>query len=124
MLDLPCHRYRAHQYVDRLMCHGLGLRLLHGNSILLSSHNKPVTSASRSVDTTTPVADATKVVAPVRSSPPKKGPKSSKPSNPTQQYSSVHELELQKMYVLITSKTASVITHSSIRYTMCTESSP
>ena len=59
----------------------------------ISLNNSPVSSASRAVGTTTRVADATKAVAPVRSSPPKKGPKSSKPSSSKQQDLPVHESE-------------------------------
>ena len=47
--------------------------------------NRPVPSVSRSVGTTTRVADVKKTAAPARSSPAKKGEKSSKPSSPKQQ---------------------------------------
>ena len=53
--------------------------------------SRPVPSVSRSVDTTTRVADVKKTVALAKSSPPKKDPKSSKPSSPQQQVSPVHE---------------------------------
>ena len=53
----------------------------------------PFPSVSRSVGTTTRVADATKAVVPVRVSSPKKGPKPSKPSSPKQQDSPVRESE-------------------------------
>ena len=43
---------------------------------------RPVPSVSRSVGTTTRVADVKKTVAPAKSSSPKKDPKSSKPSSP------------------------------------------
>ena len=43
---------------------------------------RPVPSVSRSVSTTTRVADVKKTVAPAKSSFPKKDPKSSKPSSP------------------------------------------
>ena len=43
---------------------------------------RPVPSVSRSVCTITRVADVKKTVAPAKSSPPKKDPKSSKPSSP------------------------------------------
>ena len=43
---------------------------------------RPVPSVSQSVDTTTRVADVKKTVAPVKSSSPKKDPKSRKPSSP------------------------------------------
>ena len=43
---------------------------------------RPVSSVSRSVDTTTRVADVKNTVAPARSSSPKKDPKSSKLSSP------------------------------------------
>ena len=43
--------------------------------------SRPVPSISRSVGTTTRVADVKKTVAPAKSSPPKKDPKSSKPSS-------------------------------------------
>ena len=51
----------------------------------------PVPSVSRSVGTTTRVADVKKTVAPAKSSPPKKGEQSSKPASPKQQVQPVHE---------------------------------
>ena len=53
--------------------------------------NRPVPSVSRSVGTTTRVADVKKTAAPARSSPAKKGEKSSKPSSPKQQSAPVPE---------------------------------
>ena len=50
---------------------------------------RPVPSVSRSVGTTTRVADVKKTVVPAKSSSPKKDPKSSKPSSP--KISPVHE---------------------------------
>ena len=92
MLEPPRLRSIAHQYVHRLMCHGLEISLLLGNSVLLllllAGHFHP---SSRSVVTTTRVADVKKTVAPTKSSPPKKDQKSSKPSSPQQQVSPVHE---------------------------------
>ena len=46
--------------------------------------NRPLPSDSRSAGTVTRVADVKKTVASVKSSPPKKSPKSSKPSSPRQ----------------------------------------
>ena len=51
--------------------------------------SRPVPSISRSVRTTTRVADVKKTMAPAKSSPPKKDPKSSKPSSP--KVSPVHD---------------------------------
>ena len=53
--------------------------------------SRPVPSVKRSVGTTTRVADVNKTVAPTKSSPPKKDPKSSKPFSPQPQISPVHE---------------------------------
>ena len=48
----------------------------------VSVTNRPVTSVTRSVCTTTRVTDLKKTAAPARLSPPKKGGKSTKPSSP------------------------------------------
>ena len=53
--------------------------------------SRPLPSVSQSVGTTTRVADVKKNVAPVKSSPPKKGPKSNKPTSQKQPDSPVHE---------------------------------
>ena len=53
--------------------------------------SRPVLSVSRSLGTTTRVADVKKPVAPVKSSPPKKSDKSNKPSSPKPQVEPVHE---------------------------------
>ena len=60
-----------------------------GAQPVTSVTSTPVPSISRSVGTTTRVADVKKTVAPTKSSPPKKDPKSSKPSSP--KVSPVHE---------------------------------
>ena len=52
--------------------------------------SRPLPSISRSVDTTTHVANI-KTVAPIKSSPPKKNPQSNKPFYPKQQDSPVHD---------------------------------
>ena len=54
-------------------------------------NSRSVPSVSRSVGTTTRVADVKKTVAPAKSSPPKKGDKTNKPSSPKQQVEPVHE---------------------------------
>ena len=61
--------------------------------------NRPVPSVSRSVGTTTRVADAQKPVAPARSSPPKKDKTSNKPSSP--KVSPVHESESDSAYFTV-----------------------
>ena len=53
--------------------------------------SRPVLSISRSVGTTTRVADVKKTMAPAKSSPPKKCVKSNKPSSPKQQVEPVHK---------------------------------
>ena len=54
-------------------------------------NSRSVPSVSRSVGTTTRVADVKRVVVPAKSSPPKKGEKTNKPSSPKQQVKPVHE---------------------------------
>ena len=54
-------------------------------------NSRSVPSVSRSVGTTTRVADVKRAVAPAKSSPPKKGEKTNKPSSPKQQVEPVHE---------------------------------
>ena len=61
--------------------------------------SRPVPSVSRSVGTTTRVADAQKPVAPARSSPPKKDKTSNKPSSP--KVSPVHESESDSAYFTV-----------------------
>ena len=56
-----------------------------------SVNSRSVPSVSRSVGTTTRVADVKKTVAPAKSSPPKKGEKTNNPSSPKQQVKPVHE---------------------------------
>ena len=56
-----------------------------------SSTSRPVPSVSRSDGTFTHVADATKTVAPIKSSPSKTDEKFSKPSSPKQQIAPVHK---------------------------------
>ena len=92
MLERSGSRPKPHQSVLRQMCPGLGLSLLHGGKRPAASvTNRPVPSVSRSVGTTTRVADVKKTAAPARSSPAKKGEKSSKPSSPKQQSAPVPE---------------------------------
>ena len=57
----------------------------------ISVTSRPIPSVPRYVGITTPVAHVKKTVIPTKSSPTKKGEKSSKPSSPTQQVSPVHE---------------------------------
>ena len=59
-------RSRMHRSAHRLMCHGLGLSLLQGSTAPVNSRSVP--SVSRSVGTTTRVADVKKTVAPAKSS--------------------------------------------------------
>ena len=54
-------------------------------------NSRSVPSVSRSVGTTTQVADVKKTVAPAKSSPPKRGEKTNKPSSPKKQFEPVHE---------------------------------
>ena len=64
-----------------------------------SSTSRPLPSVSRSVGTTTRMADVKTTVAPAKSSPPKKGEKSNKPSSP--RVSPVHESESDTAYFTV-----------------------
>ena len=83
-------QFRAHRSARRLMCYGLGLSLLLGDSVLLlhllAGHFHP---SHDQWGLPLCVVDVKKPVVATKSSPPKKDKKSNKPSSP--KVSPVHE---------------------------------
>ena len=71
-------------------------------------NSRSVPSVSRSVGTTTQVADVKKTVAPAKSSPPKKGEETNKPSSPKKQVEPVHESDAYFTVKYIRGKVRSV----------------
>ena len=90
MLVLSRIQPRAHQSLFSQICHEVDLSLTRKQRPAISITNRPVMSISRSMGTTTWMADVKKIVDLAKSSPPKKGEKNRQPSATKQQVLPVH----------------------------------